>query len=150
MIGFYPIRKNKKKGYLMTALIEIEGIGDRYAAMLKSAGVVTTDKLLETCATPKGRKSLAEASGISETLILEWTNLADLFRIKGIGEEYSDLLEEAGVDTVMELAQRNPENLLAKMTEVNEAKKLVRRMPVLTQVTDWVEQAKKLPRVIEY
>jgi predicted flap endonuclease-1-like 5' DNA nuclease len=83
-------------------------------------------------------------------LILEWVNLADLLRIKGLGEEFSDLLEEAGVDTVPELAQRNPENLHQKMVEVNEAKNLVRRVPGLAQVTDWVAQAKELPRVITY
>jgi predicted flap endonuclease-1-like 5' DNA nuclease len=93
---------------------------------------------------------MAEATGISDKLILEWTNLADLFRIKGVGEEYADLLEEAGVDTVVELATRKPENLVAKMAEVNESKKLVRRLPVLSQVEDWVAQAKQLPRVIEY
>jgi predicted flap endonuclease-1-like 5' DNA nuclease len=87
---------------------------------------------------------------ISDKLILEWVNLADLFRIKGIGEEYSDLLEEAGVDTVPELAQRNPANLLQKLVEVNEEKKLVRRLPVLSQVEDWVKQAKDLPRIVEY
>jgi predicted flap endonuclease-1-like 5' DNA nuclease len=81
---------------------------------------------------------------------LEWVNLADLFRIKGIGEEFSDLLEEAGVDTVPELAQRNPENLHSKLVEVNEAKKLVRRVPGLSQVQDWVAQAKELPRVVTY
>ncbi|WP_322793907.1 DUF4332 domain-containing protein [Bellilinea sp.] len=134
----------------MTALAKIEGIGEKYAAKLQAAGVNTLEGLLEKGKTPPGRKALAEATGISEKLILEWVNLADLFRIKGIGEEYSDLLEEAGVDTVVELAQRNPENLLAKMTEINEQKKLVRRLPVLSQVQDWVEQAKNLPRVIEY
>lgn len=134
----------------MTALAKIEGIGEKYAAKLQEAGVTTLEGLLEKGKTPQGRKALAETTGISEKLILEWVNLADLFRIKGIGEEYSDLLEEAGVDTVMELAQRNPENLLAKMTEINEQKKLVRRLPVLSQVQDWIEQAKNLPRVIEY
>jgi len=134
----------------MTALAKIEGIGEKYAAKLQAAGVNTLEGLLENGKTPQGRKALAEATGIIEKLILEWANLADLFRIKGIGEEYSDLLEEAGVDTVMELAQRNPENLLAKMSEINEQKKLVRHLPVLSQVQDWVEQAKNLPRVIEY
>jgi len=83
-------------------------------------------------------------------LILEWVNLADLMRIKGVGEEYSDLLEEAGVDTIAELANRKPENLIAKILEVNEKEKLVRRPPVLKQVQNWVEQAKKLPKVVEY
>jgi len=134
----------------MTALIELEGVGEVYAKKLKELGVATTAALLERGATPKGRKELAEAAGISEKLILEWVNLADLFRIKGIGSEYSDLLEEAGVDTVVELASRIPENLHAKILEINQAKKLVRRPPTLDQVKDWVEQAKALPRVVTY
>jgi predicted flap endonuclease-1-like 5' DNA nuclease len=134
----------------MTALSTIEGIGEKYAATLKSAGVGSVEALLENGKTPKGRKDLAATTGISEKLILEWVNHADLFRIKGISEEYSDLLEEAGVDTVVELAQRNPANLLEKMTEVNTKKNLVRRLPVLSQVESWVSQAKDLPRVITY
>ncbi len=134
----------------MTSLVAVEGIGDVYAGKLKEAGVATAEALLEVGATPKGRKELAEKSGISDDLILKWVNRVDLFRIKGVGEEYSDLLEAAGVDTVVELATRKPENLLEKMTSVNEAKKLVRRLPVLSQVKDWVEQAKSLPRKISY
>jgi predicted flap endonuclease-1-like 5' DNA nuclease len=134
----------------MANLIDIEGVGEIYAKKLKAAGVSTTDALLKMGATPKGRKDIAEKSGIGDALILEWVNHVDLFRIKGVGEEYADLLEEAGVDTVPELAQRKPDNLLQKMTEVNAMKKLVRRLPVLSQVTNWVEQAKKMPRVITY
>ena len=134
----------------MTALVDIEGVGEKYAEKLKAAGVGTTEALLEKGKTPAGRKGLTEASGVSEKLILEWLNRVDLARIKGIGSEYADLLESAGVDTVPELGKRVPENLLKKMEEVNAAKKLVRKMPVLSQVTDWVEQAKKLPRVIVY
>ena len=134
----------------MTKLTVVEGIGGTYAAKLIEAGIRTAEALLKAGATPKGRKELAEKSGITEKLILEWVNHVDLFRIKGVGEEYSDLLEEAGVDTVVELAQRKPENLLAKMVEVNAAKKLVRQPPVLAQVVSWVEQAKKLDRMIQY
>lgn len=134
----------------MVAVTKVEGIGPAYAEKLKKVGIVTTEALLKEGATPAGRKSLEEKTGISHALLLEWVNHADLFRIKGIGEEYSDLLEEAGVDTVVELAQRKPENLLEKMAEVNSAKKLVRRLPVLSQVKDWVEQAQKLPRVVAY
>ena len=134
----------------MAALVDIEGIGETYAVKLKAAGATTLEKLLEMGSTPKGRKDLAEKSGISDALILKWVNHADLFRIKGVAGEYSELLEAAGVDTVVELAKRKPDNLLAKMQEVNVAKKLVRNLPVLTQVTDWVEQAKKLPRVVTY
>lgn len=134
----------------MTKLVKIEGIGETYAAKLEAAGVQSLEALLETGSTKKGRKSLEEASGLSGKLILRWVNMADLFRIKGIGEEYADLLEAAGVDTVPELAQRNAENLHAKMLEVNEAKKLVRAAPGLSAVEKWVEQAKELPRVVTY
>ncbi len=134
----------------MTKLIDIEGIGDVYASKLEDVGVKSVEHLLELGASPKGRKDLEEKSGISGRLILRWVNMADLFRIKGVGEEYSDLLEAAGVDTVPELAQRNPDNLHARMLEVNEAKKLVRNPPAAKQVADWVAQAKDLPRVMTY
>lgn len=134
----------------MTAIVDIEGIGGAYEAKLKAVGVATVEKLLEAGATPKGRKDLAEKTGISGDLILKWVNRADLYRIKGIGQEYSDLLEASGVDTVMELAQRKAENLFAKMVEVNEAKKLVRKMPTQAQVAAWVESAKALPRAVSY
>ncbi len=134
----------------MTAIATIEGIGPVYAEKLQTAGVSTTEKLLEKGATPKGRQELAETTGISDALILRWVNNADLFRIKGVGEEYADLLERAGVDTVPELAHRNPENLFKKMNEVNDEKNLVRKLPTENQVKDWVEQAKQLPRVITY
>lgn len=134
----------------MTKIEDIEGIGAAYAKKLIAAGIKTTDNLLEAAATPAGRKNLAEKTGISEKMILEWVNLADLFRIKGIGEEYSDLLEEAGVDSVVELAKRDPENLHAKMVEVNAKEKLVRRLPTLNEVKDWIEQAKKLPKKVEH
>ena len=134
----------------MAKISDIEGIGPKYAELLAKEGIKTVEGLLKIAAKSKDRKKLSEVSQISEKLILEWVNLADLFRIKGIGEEYSDLLEEAGVDTVPELAQRKPENLLLKLVEVNEEKKLVRRLPVLSQVEDWVKQAKDLPRIVEY
>lgn len=134
----------------MAKIIDIEGIGPTYAEKLKSMGIITTEELLDKCGSKKGRKMASEKTGISEKLILEWVNHADLFRIKGVGEEFSDLLEEAGVDTVVELAQRNPENLHAKLLEVNEAKNLVNRTPWLSSVKSWVEQAKNLPRKIEY
>lgn len=134
----------------MAKIIDIEGIGPKYAELFATQGIRTVEGLLKAGSKPKDRKKLAEVLQISEKLILEWVNHADLYRIKGVGEEYSDLLEEAGVDTVPELAQRKPENLVAKMVEINEQKKLVRRLPVLSQVESWVEQAKDLPRVIEY
>ena len=134
----------------MTKIIDVEGIGAVYAQKLISIGITTTNKLLKKGATPQGRAEIEEKAGIDHDLILEWVNLADLFRIKGVGEEYSDLLEEAGVDTVPELAQRNPENLYAALVETNKQKKLVRQLPSQNQVADWVEQAKSLPRAIEY
>ena len=134
----------------MTKLALIEGIGPVYAQKLQEAGIQTVQALLDQGATPQGRDKLAELTGLSGKLILEWVNHADLFRIKGVGEEYSDLLEEAGVDTVPELAQRNAENLCAKLQEVNAEKRLVRRVPPLSMVADWIKQAKELPRVIQY
>ncbi|MFC2029810.1 DUF4332 domain-containing protein [Chloroflexota bacterium] len=134
----------------MARIIDIEGIGPVYAAKLQEAGIRTTEALLDAGKTPKGREALAEKTGISGKLILEWVNLADLYRIKGVAEEYSDLLEEAGVDTVPELAQRNADNLYQKLGEVNAEKKLVRRLPSKGQVADWVAQAKTLDRVITY
>jgi predicted flap endonuclease-1-like 5' DNA nuclease len=134
----------------MASIIDIEGIGKQHKKQLTAAGIRTTEALLKRGATPKGRKEIEEATGIGHKLVLEWVNLADLFRVKGIGEEYSDLLEEAGVDTVVELAQRNADNLHEKMLQVNEKKKLVRRPPALSMVKDWVTQAKRMPRVVKY
>lgn len=129
---------------------EIEGIGPVMGEKLRNAGVNTTDKLLEGTKTKTQRKKLAEETGISEKLILKFANMADLFRINGVGQEFSELLEAAGVDTVPELAQRKPENLCAKMEEVNAEKKLTRRTPSLKEVEKWVAEAKELPRVLEY
>ncbi|HEX7490302.1 MAG TPA: DUF4332 domain-containing protein [Candidatus Limnocylindrales bacterium] len=131
-------------------VIDVEGIGPTYAAQLEAVGVKTTDALLERGATPKGREELETASGIGHALILKWVNRVDLYRIKGVGSEYSDLLEIAGVDTVPELAQRNPANLTETMAEANAARNLVRKLPTVEQVTDWVNQAKSLPRVVTY
>ncbi len=134
----------------MTKLVAVEGIGPVYAQKLTDAGVTSLENLLERGATPQGRKDLAEATDISGALILEWVNRADLFRVKGIGEEYSDLLESAGVDTVPELANRNGANLYEKLKEVNDAKKLVRRLPTKSQVEGWVAAAKELSRKVSY
>ena len=128
----------------------IEGIGPVYAAKLNAIGIMNLHDLLEKGAFPKGREEMATAAGISHALVLKWVNHVDLFRIKGVGSEYADLLEMAGVDTVVELANRNPANLFTKLEAVNEEKKLVRKLPVLNQVQDWVEQAKSLPRKINY
>jgi len=134
----------------VSKLLEIEGIGETYAAKLEAIGIGSVEALLEACATPKGRKEVAEKADISEKLILEWANHADLFRIDGIGSEYADLLEEAGVDTVPELAHRSAANLHEKMKAINEAEELVRRLPSEKQVESWIEQAKALPRILTY
>ena len=134
----------------MAKVIDIEGIGPEYAAKLREASVRTTAALLKQGATPEGRQALEEKSGIGHDLLLQWVNHADLFRIKGVGSEYSDLLEAAGVDTVPELAQRDPANLYNTLMRANVEKKLVRRPPTESQVKDWVKQAKKLKRVITY
>jgi predicted flap endonuclease-1-like 5' DNA nuclease len=134
----------------MSGIMKIEGIGQKHPENLAKIGIKTTSALLKKGATPLGRKEIEEKTGISHKLILEWVNRADLFRIKGVAEEYSDLLEESGVDTVVELAQRNVDNLYDKIIEINKAKKLVRRPPSLSMIKDWIEQAKKLKRVIEY
>jgi uncharacterized membrane protein/predicted flap endonuclease-1-like 5' DNA nuclease len=128
----------------------IEGIGDVYRQKLRQAGILNVDDLLERGATVKGRKEIVDQTGISEKLLLRWLNMADLFRIHGIGQEYADLLEAAGVDTVPELAQRIPANLFEKMAAANSQKKMVRHLPDLAQVESWVAQAKSLPRKISY
>ncbi len=129
---------------------KIEGIGPTYGSKLEAVGIKTTDDLLEKCSNPKGRKELAEKTGIQETQILKWANMADLMRISGVGEEYSELLEAAGVDTVKELKHRKPENLASKMKEVNDEKKLTRAVPSVKEVIRWVEQAKSLEPKITY
>ena len=134
----------------MAKIVDVEGIGTKYADKLIKAGVSSTDALLKAGATPKGRKELAEKTGIGDALILQWVNHVDLYRIKGVGSEYSDLLEAAGVDTIPELAQRKAANLFQKIVAVNVEKKLVRKLPVEKQIADWIEQAKKLPRVLTY
>ncbi|MBQ9284815.1 MAG: DUF4332 domain-containing protein [Bacteroidaceae bacterium] len=131
-------------------IIDIEGVGEVYAEKLIAAGIVKVEDLLAKCAGPKGRAELAEATGISDKLILRWTNHADLFRIKGVGPQFSELLEAAGVDTVKEFRHRVPENLQPKLEEVNAEKHLVRRVPSLKEVEKMVAQAKELPPVMTY
>ena len=130
---------------------DIEGIGPAYAEKLSNAGISTIGALLEKGCTPQGRKSLAEKCGINESTILKWINMADLFRVKGIGSEYSELLEKAGVDTVKELRHRNADNLHAKMQAVNAAgRALVRQLPSKSQVEKWIDAAKKMDPKITY
>jgi predicted flap endonuclease-1-like 5' DNA nuclease len=131
-------------------IVQIEGIGPAYATKLAKSGISTTEQLLEQCASPKGRKSVAAATGVDETQLLKWTNMADLMRIAGVGEEYSELLEAAGVDTVKELKHRKADNLTSRMVEVNATRKLVRQVPSAKQVAKWIEQAKSLPARISH
>ena len=128
----------------------IEGIGESYGAKLRAAGITTTRALLKASADKKGRKALAAETGLDEGRLLKWANMADLMRIKGIGKQFSELLEAAGVDTVKELRNRNAQNLAVKMAEVNEQKKLTRAVPAEKMVVGWVEQAKQLPPAITY
>lgn len=131
-------------------IVEIEGIGPVFAEKLNKAGVLTVEGLLEKGASRAGRKAIAEVSGVDESKILNWVNKADLFRIKGIGPQYSELLEAAGVDTVKELRNRNAENLYSKLVEVQAEKKVTRAVPALKQVNKFIEQAKNLPPVVTY
>ena len=134
----------------MPTITEIEGIGEAFAKKLRAAGIFTTESLLSRGATPKGRKELAEATGFSEQVILDWVNRADLFRVPGIGAQYSDLLEAAGVDTVRELAKRKPEALAETLAKVNAEKNKVNKLPGLSVIQKWVEAAKTLPKGIQY
>jgi predicted flap endonuclease-1-like 5' DNA nuclease len=129
---------------------DVEGIGPVIGEKLKNAGVADTDSLLNQAKTPALRKALAAKAGLTEKQLLRFANMVDLYRISGVGSEYADLLEAAGVDTVPELARRRADNLTAAMAELNATKKLVRRVPTEAEVTKWVEQAKALPRMLEY
>jgi len=131
-------------------ITEIEGIGPAKAEMLAKANIATTDDLLKLCCDAKGRAAAAASTGCSEGQLLKWVNMADLMRISGVGQEFSELLEAAGVDTVKELRNRNAENLAAKMAEVNEQKKLTRSVPSPKTVTKWVAQAKGLAPLITH
>ena len=131
-------------------IIEIEGIGEAYAAKLEAAGIKTTADLLAKAATPKGRKELAEETGISGKLILKWANHADLFRIKGVAGQFAELLEAAGVDTVKEFRHRVAANLQPKMVEINEEKNLCNRVPSVAELERMIDQAKELEPVLTY
>jgi predicted flap endonuclease-1-like 5' DNA nuclease len=131
-------------------IADLNGFGPGVARMLKSVGIRTTTKLLETAKDPKGRKALSCKTGYDEAQILCWANLADRMRIKGIGEEYAELLRVAGVDTVKELKYRNPSNLAKAMAEANAKRKLVRLLPSEKMIESWIERAKKLPLKISY
>lgn len=134
----------------MPSIDAIEGIGPKFATKLRKARIRTTEGLLKQGATRTGRKNLAAATGFTAEQILEWVNRADLMRVKGIGEEYSELLEASGVDTVKELKNRKPANLHSKMVSINETKRLVRRLPTEQMVAKWIAHAMKLPAVVKY
>ena len=131
-------------------IIDIQGIGPSYAEKLEKVNIRTTGALLKRGANPEGRKEIETMTGIGSPLILEWVNFADLYRIKGVGSQYSELLEKSGVDTVVELSKRVAENLHVKMLEINQEKNLVNKMPGIDQIDNWIRQAKQLPRVVSY
>ena len=134
----------------MSAIIDVEGIGEVYAVKLKEAGISTTGALLKEGSSPAGRKKIENATGIGHKFILRWTNHVDLYRIKGVQKQYAELLEASGVDSVPELSHRVAEHLRAKMVEVNEARHLVRKLPGVNQVAGWIEQAKSLPKIVTH
>jgi predicted flap endonuclease-1-like 5' DNA nuclease len=140
----------------MASIDTIEGIGPAYAKKLRAAGIRSCEALLKRGASKKGRNEVADATGFAAATILEWVNRADLMRVKGVGSEYSDLLEAAGVDTVKELRRRSAANLTAKMIEVNDAaikktkKSIVRQVPAQSMVERWVAHAKTLPPVVTH
>lgn len=141
---------NYKYTTMAYKIIDVEGIGPVYAAKLQEAGIQTTEEYLEKCATPAGRKALAEATGISPKLILTWANHSDLFRINGIAGQFAELLEASGVDTVKEFRHRVPANLHAKLVEVNDEKHLCKRVPSVTELEKMIAQAKEMEVVLTY
>ncbi len=138
------------KPEIMASIADIEGIGPVFQEKLGKAGITTVEGLLKEGASKKGRSAIAEASGIDEGKILDWVNMADLFRIKGVASQFAELLKAAGVDTVKELRNRNAENLHAKLEEVNASKNLTRVVPSSEKVADFIEQAKNLEPVVTY
>ncbi len=134
----------------MASVIDVEGIGQVFGQKPRDARIKTTTTLLKEGASPQGRRRIEEVTGISHSQILRWVNHVDLFRIRGVATQYAELLEATGVDTVPELAQRNPDNLYEALANTNAEKKLVRRIPPRSSVADWVQQAKTLPRMVTY
>lgn len=131
-------------------IIDVEGIGNVNAKKLVEAGINTVDDLLQKAKNPAGRKTLEETTGISGKSILKWTNHADLMRINGVGPQFSELLEAAGVDTVKELKHRVADNLQQKLEEINNKRNLVNRVPSVSEVQKMIDQAKELPAIMEY
>ena len=133
----------------MATIADIEGISPKNATKLRKAGVRTTEGLIRVASTAKDRKALSAVTGLPAGQILEWVNRADLMRVKGIGSEYADLLETAGCDTVKELRRRNAANLTEAMVAINEAKRLVRRLPTEAMVQAWIDQAKEMEPAVK-
>ncbi len=133
-------------------LIEVEGIGPAMAKKMEKVNIRTVRGLLKRGATRKARKELAKTTGIKGSVILRWVNMSDLFRIRGIGKQYAELLERAGVDTVKELKMRKPDHLLAQMEKINNAgkKRLVRALPGVKRIKSWINQAQKMPPMVTY
>lgn len=134
----------------MTKIEDIEGIGDKSAEKLRTMGINTCEALLQKGGNPAGRDAIAKQTGVSNKLILRWVNHADLFRIKGVAGQFAELLEATGVDSVVELARRSPENLCAALAKINERKKLCKTVPNLARVTEWINEAKTLPRAVAH
>lgn len=134
----------------MASILDIEGVGEQYADKLKAIGIASTDALLEKGCTTKGRAEITQKSGIGAKLVLRWVNHADLFRIKGVAGQYAELLEASGVDTVVELSKRKSENLCEAMLKCNTEKRVVRALPSQDKVSNWISQAKGLPRKVQY
>lgn len=145
-----PAARPKALSLLDRGIEEIEGIGPTYAEKLKNANITTINDLLKTGGTKNGRDTLVKITGASEKTVLKWINRADLFRIKGIGKEYSQLLDVAGVNTVVELSSRNADNLREKLEEVNKEKRIVKQLPSAETIAEWIKHAKKLKRKVEY
>ncbi len=129
---------------------EIQGIGPNYAGKLKGIGIDTVSKLLQDGSLKSGRSRIAESTGIPETLILTWVNHADLMRLNGVGDQFAELLEAAGVDTVKELRNRNAENLYAKVSELNQLKNLSGRVPSLSEIQSMIDQARDLEPAVAH
>ncbi len=132
------------------SILQIEGIGPQYANALRKVGISTTAQLLSSGGTAKGRRELAQRTGINEGVILRWVNMCDLFRIRGVARQYAELLKASGVDTVKELRNRNANNLVEKLRETNLEKKIVRQVPGSSLVEQWVSEAKRLNPVVQY
>jgi predicted flap endonuclease-1-like 5' DNA nuclease len=145
-----PVDQALKATVHSLTLLSFEGISVAQVNRLAKAGIRSLQALFKRGATSKGRREIANQSGIDERAILDWVSRADMLRVRGIGHTYAELLEQAGVDTPVELAHRAPQNLYQRLIQVNREKNLLRRTPSLKQVEDWVHTARNLPRVVEY